>query len=181
MRRLRKKWKKPKKPWDKARIEEEAKIIKKYGLKNKREIWKAEAKIDKIRQQAKKLITASSEEQQKFINRLVKLGLVQQDAKLDDVLALTKEKLLDRRLQTIVYKLGLANTPKQARQLIVHGHVFIAGRKVNRPSYHVSIDEEKLISVKPEVLEKIKKQKSQEKVQEESTEQESKQQAETET
>ncbi len=49
---------------------------------------------------------------------------------------------LDRRLQTQVHKQGLANTLKQARQFIVHGHISVGGRKVTVPGYIVSIDEE---------------------------------------
>jgi small subunit ribosomal protein S4 len=64
---------------------------------------------------------------------------------LDDVLELDIESILSRRLQTLAYLKGLANTPKQARQLICHGHIAIGGRKVNVPSYLVSKDEEEEI------------------------------------
>mgnify|MGYP001773173473 CR=1 FL=1 len=75
-------------------------------------------------------------------NKLYKLGLLNEGATLDDVLGLTVKDILNRRLQTIVYKKGLANTPKQARQFIVHGHVKINGRKIIYPSYLVNRDEE---------------------------------------
>jgi len=116
-------------------------------LKSIREIWKAEALIKKIRQIAKGMITSSLEEQKNFISGLAKFGIVGQGASIDDVLALDKKNILDRRIQTVILKLGLANTPKQARQFITHGHVYIKGKKINVPSYLVKIDEENQISI----------------------------------
>ena len=156
MRRFKNKYITPKKPWDKARILEEKEIMKVYGLKNKKEIWKVEAYIKKLREIAKKLIVASPEEQKKFIARLAEYGFISPDATLDDVLALDKRKILDRRLQTVVYKLGLANTIKQARQFIVHGHVMLRGRKINVPSYLVKLNEEKDISLSDKVSKILK-------------------------
>ncbi|MCX8194479.1 MAG: 30S ribosomal protein S4, partial [Candidatus Pacearchaeota archaeon] len=102
-RRQHKKYSRPRQLFTKARIEEEKALVKKYGLKNRREIWRAESYINRIRAQAKKLIV-QPEQQEAFINRLAKLGLVRPTSTIDDILALTKEKLLERRLQTIVYK-----------------------------------------------------------------------------
>jgi small subunit ribosomal protein S4 len=45
--------------------------------------------------------------------------------------------LLERRLDNIVYRLGLAPTLLAARQLVVHGHILVNGRKVDRPSYAI--------------------------------------------
>lgn len=45
--------------------------------------------------------------------------------------------LLESRLDNLVYRLGLARTRAQARQLVVHGHVTVNGKKVDRPSYQV--------------------------------------------
>ena len=150
MRRLKKKYETPKKPWDKARIEEEKKLMKKYGLRRKREIWRAEAILRKYRRMARDLNATKNEEKTKqLIEKLYKLGILKsKDATLDDVLGLTVEDILERRLQTIVYRKGFANTPKQARQFIVHGHVFIKGRRVVFPSYLVPRDEEDKIEVK---------------------------------
>ena len=143
----RKKYSRPKKPFDKARIEEEKEIIEKYGLKNKKEIWKVQAKIDRIRQQAKKLILADPAEQNVFKKRLVNLGLISADATIDDILALTKEKLFDRRLQTIVFKKKFAKTPKQARQFITHRKISLNNNIVNIPGYVVKADEEAKIKL----------------------------------
>jgi small subunit ribosomal protein S4 len=46
-------------------------------------------------------------------------------------------KLLESRLDNLVYRLGLARTRAQARQLVVHGHILVNGKKVDRPSYQV--------------------------------------------
>ncbi|MEM1535724.1 MAG: 30S ribosomal protein S4 [Candidatus Pacearchaeota archaeon] len=143
--RKRKKYKKPRKLHDAARIAEERELIKKYGLKNKREIWKAEAKLRKIREQAKKLIL-HPEKQEEFIEHLNKLGLVSKNATIDDVLALTKEDILNRRLQTIVFKKKLARTIKEARQLIVHKKIKINGAACNVPGRIVSVKEEATIT-----------------------------------
>jgi small subunit ribosomal protein S4 len=146
--RQRKRYKSPKRPWEKARLEEEAQLKKSYGLKNKREIWKAKAIISRFRSFALKLGSETSKSKEEaLLNKLFRLGLIEEEkATLDDVLALKVENILDRRLQTIVYKKGLARTPRQARQLIVHGHIAINGSKVTIPSYIVKIDEEDLIT-----------------------------------
>jgi small subunit ribosomal protein S4 len=141
--RRRKKYSKPGKPFDKQRIEEENELRKKYGLKNKREIWKADHAIGKIRNLAKELITKSETEKNAFIKRLQGKGYKVEI--LQDALALDKEDLLSRRLQTILFSSGFARTTKQARQLIVHKHVSIGDKIVNIPSYHVSLEEEPLV------------------------------------
>lgn len=143
--RNRKKYSKPKKAFDKTRIEEENQLRDKYGLKNKREIWKAESAIARIRNLAKQLITKSDEEKNKFIERLQKRGFSVNS--IADALALDKENWLKRRLQTIVFSKKLVLTPKQARQLIVHKHVSIGKQIVNIPSYMVSLEEESLVKL----------------------------------
>ncbi len=148
MRRLRRKYEKPKRPWDKERIEEEKKLMKEYGLRRKKEIWRAEAILRKYRRMARDLIAKRDKEKEKIlIQKLNRMGVLQANASLDDVLSLTVRDILERRLQTIVYRKGLANTIKQARQFIVHGHVRINGRKVIFPSYLVPKEEEDKIEV----------------------------------
>ena len=138
--RRRKKYSKPRKPFDKARIDEENQLKEKYGLKSKREIWKADTSIARIRNLAKELITKSDEEKTAFVERLQKRGYNVQS--LQDALALDKEDLLKRRLQTILAAGGIVRTPKQARQLIVHKHVSVNDKIVNIPSYHVDLEDE---------------------------------------
>lgn len=150
--RKRKKYSKPRKLYDKIRIEEENELIKKYGLKKKKEIWKADAATERLRGKAKRLITASEESKQKLFSKLNKSGLKVKT--ISDVLGLKKEDLLRRRLQSILIQKNLAN-PKEARQLIIHKHVSINGNIVNRPGYIVDINEEDKIRV----FKKLKKEK----------------------
>ena len=49
---------------------------------------------------------------------------------------------LERRLDNVVFRLGLATSRRQARQLVRHGHIQVGGRKVNIPSYEVTVGEE---------------------------------------
>ncbi|MEM5815391.1 MAG: 30S ribosomal protein S4 [Candidatus Aenigmatarchaeota archaeon] len=143
MKRFRKKYKKPKRLFDKYFLQEEKEIIREYGLKRKRELWRAKEILRKYRRLARKLNAIRDKDQEKILlQKLYKLGLVDENGNLDRVLDLTVKDILERRLQTIVYKKGLANTIKQARQFIVHGHVKINGRKIIYPSYLVPRDEE---------------------------------------
>ncbi|MEM0021183.1 MAG: 30S ribosomal protein S4 [Fervidicoccaceae archaeon] len=152
-RKLRKKWSGPGHPWDKARLETEMRIMGKYGLRNKREIWIAQTMARKIRHRARQLQalpeSARKAEEEGLIRRLVALGIVGERSTLDDLLSISVEQILNRRLQTIVYQKGLARTPYQARQLIVHGHIGIAGRRVTSPGYLVSRAEEDLVEILP--------------------------------
>jgi small subunit ribosomal protein S4 len=134
----------PRKPFDKIRIEEENILKERYGLKNKKEIWKADSSIGKMRNLAKGLITSSEEEKTLFIERLQKKGFGV--TSIADVLALNKEDWLKRRLQTIVHQKKFANTPRQSRQFIAHRHVLVNGNIVNIPSYQVGLEEESQIT-----------------------------------
>ncbi len=150
-RKIAKKYSTPRHPWQAERIEEERGIMKEYGLKNKREIWKAESILRRIRRQARKTLAASSDQAMKakeeLLGRLVRLKVVKSDASSDDVLALKTKDLLDRRLQTLVFRKGLANTVKHARQLIVHGHIAVGGRKMTSPGHLVGVAEEEVIGL----------------------------------
>ncbi len=166
MKRKHKKYSKPKRPFDKTRINEEAILKKEYGLKNKKEIWKADSQIKSIREKAKKLIGSSEEEQKALFQRLKKKGL--EVNSIADILSLDKKDYLNRRLQTIVVRKKLATTPKSARQLIVHKKIFVDGRIVDSPSYIVPVEIENKISLK----EKKKKIKISEKIPEQENQKE---------
>jgi small subunit ribosomal protein S4 len=146
MKRKHKNYSRPKRPFDKTRIEEEKVIVKEYGLKNKREIWKAEAKVKLIRERAKKMVSAKEEDRKEFFKRLNEMGIKVNS--IADVLSLTKEDWLKRRLQTVVVKKELAKTPKESRQMITHKKILVDGKAVNIPSYIVSVELENKISVK---------------------------------
>lgn len=136
----------PKKMYEKVRISEENALLEKYGLKNKREVWKSLAKINYFRSRAKDLAKASREEQKIFFGKLTALGI-----KVDsiaDVLALKLENILERRLPTLVAKKGLAQTPQHARQLVTHKKILINGKIVDSPSYIVSVNDEGSIALK---------------------------------
>jgi small subunit ribosomal protein S4 len=148
-RRLKKKFKKPKHPYQKNRIMEELEFIGKYGLRNKREFWKMRSKLGRWRQiarQSRTLPTERAEEVQKtLIKKLVRLGILSPESSLEDVLQLTVEDILRRRLQTLVFEHGLAKTIYHARQLIVHKHIQVGSKRVDSPSHIVKQEEEDLI------------------------------------
>ncbi|MCJ7429256.1 MAG: 30S ribosomal protein S4 [Candidatus Nanohaloarchaeota archaeon QJJ-5] len=150
VRKARKSYETPTRGWQQDRIDQETDVLYDYGLKNKREVWKSESKIRDFRREARKLnATEDEEREQQLINKLHNLGLVTEDADLTDVLDLDLEDILERRLQTIVYEKGLANTMKQARQFITHGHIMIEDNVVDVPSYLVTTEEENNINVAP--------------------------------
>jgi small subunit ribosomal protein S4 len=140
----------PKHPWRLDRIEGERALAKKYGLKNRREIWKMETVLRKYRRQARRLLALKTEqakiEEKRLLDRLQRLNLLKKGSTLDDVLALTIDDIMERRLESLVFKKGLANTHKQARQFIVHGHISVGGKKITSPSHLVSSEEEKKIT-----------------------------------
>lgn len=134
----------PSHPWQAGRIQEENELIKKYGLRNKTEVWKAQSYLRNLRRQARelqaRLRTKDPQAEKEFrslMKRTAELGFLPDSASLDDVLALSIESVLGRRLQTLVYQKGLAGTLRQARQMIVHGHVGVGGRKLRVPGYLV--------------------------------------------
>lgn len=137
----------PKKAFEISRIKNENALLETFGLKNKREVWKTIAKVGYFRHRAMDLSKASSEEQSLFFNKLNALGL--NVSSIADVLALTVENLLKRRLQTLVFQKKLGNTPKHARQLINHKRILIDGRACNIPGYIVPVEEESKITLKP--------------------------------
>jgi len=149
-RRLKKKYETPGHPWQKARIESEAVVKKEFGLKNKKEMWKMETKLKHFASQAKRLISASGtqadKERKQLFERLERLGLLPAGSALDDILSLGVNNIMERRLQTVVQKKGLARSVKQARQFITHNHIIVDGKIVNAPSYLVKINEESTIT-----------------------------------
>ncbi len=152
-RKQRKKYKTPSHPWNKERIGEERKLLKEYGLVNKKELWKMETIMLDFKEQAKRLIRRSDEQARKeealLMEKLARLKLLPSEAKPEDVLDLSIRDILERRLQTLIMRKSLARTPKQARQFIVHGHITVRGKKTTVPSCLVKADEEGTISFIP--------------------------------
>jgi small subunit ribosomal protein S4 len=145
--RQRKKFTKPFRPYDKSRIEEEKGLLKEYGLKTKKELWRMEGLVRSFRHRARDLLAESDESKEEaLLEHMQSLGLLEKGAKLEDVLSLETKDLLERRLQTLVFRKDIANTANQARQLIVHCHVRMNGRTVKWPSHLVTLDEEGTIA-----------------------------------
>jgi len=150
----RKKWEGPSHPWRKEILEQELELMGRYGLRNKRELWIAKTVLRRMRAKARRLLALPPEERERrgrpLIRKLYKMGLLpSEDATLDDILSLTVDDVLERRLQTIVYKKGLATSIYHARQLIVHGHIAINGRRIRSPGHLVSREEEDKIDYYP--------------------------------
>ena len=143
----RKSYSRPRTPWQAERIAQEVEIVKAYGLRNKREVWRAQAVLRKYRQASRSLLAAVAVGQappkaEAILNRLKRLGMLKEEGDLDAILSMKVSDVLERRLQTQVYRQGLANSLKQARQFIVHGHIQITGRRVTVPGYLVKRGEE---------------------------------------
>ena len=142
----------PNHPYQGERIAEESGLLGKYGLKNKEELWRAESELRQYRREARVLLgaaggdtDAAETEGQEFLTRLQRIGILGAEDSLDEVLSLEVTDLLERRLQTVAYRKGLANSANQARQFITHGHVVVDGRRVRIPSYKVETREEDTI------------------------------------
>jgi small subunit ribosomal protein S4 len=150
----RKKYDTPRFAWRKDILQEELKLLGQYGLRNKHELWRHKTALSKVRGIARSLIGKTAEERAKMENellaRLKKRGVLQETAVLDNVLDLTIEDILERRLQTIVFRKGFTRTIFQSRQLVTHGHVTIGNRRVTVPGYIVSKEEEQQMAYTPQ-------------------------------
>lgn len=151
----RKMYRKPKRPWNPEQLMNELELLGTYGLRNKRELWKAQTELSRIRHIARALLALSEdvrvEKARILLKYLNNLGLANENSTLDDILSLKVEDLLERRLQTQVMKMYNLK-PNQARQLVVHKHVMIDDRIVNIPGYLIRRGEEGLIKVRDNII-----------------------------
>jgi small subunit ribosomal protein S4 len=143
-----KRYETPNHPFQGERIASEHDLVGRYGLKNKEELWRAQSELRSYRREARQLLgaaqgdaEAAATESTEFLDRLQRLGILNEEDGLDDILSLDVTDLLERRLQTVVFRKGYANTAKQARQFISHGHIVLDGRRVGEPSMKVAVDE----------------------------------------
>ncbi len=148
----------PRHPWQEARMAAEVELIKAYGLRNKREVWKAASMLRMYRSEARNLLAKVAEsketgleghlktQSEEILSKLIRYGIIKQDSDIDDILSLNTENILERRLQTQVLRMGLARTVVQARQFITHGHISVNGRKATVPGMLITREEEMSIS-----------------------------------
>lgn len=120
----------PLNPYEAERLDHELKVCGEYGLRNKREIYRIGFTLSKIRRAARELLTLDEKDSRRLfdgnalIRRLIRIGVLDDTkAKLDYVLALKIEDFMERRLQTLVFKLGLAKSIHHARVLIRQRHI----------------------------------------------------------
>ncbi|RJS87669.1 30S ribosomal protein S4 [Candidatus Bathyarchaeota archaeon] len=148
-----KKYETPRFPWRSDVLESELRLLGEYGLRNKRELWRHRTMLSKFRGIARSLFGMPTSRrkilEKQLLDKLKRLGILSENAVLDDVLDLTVEAILERRLQTLVFRKGLAKSIYQSRQLITHGHIAIDGKKVFSPSYIVPKNEEDKIEYAP--------------------------------
>jgi len=143
---------KPKKIWNKQLLLEELQLVGEYGLRNKKELWLARSHLKRITRRARSLLSMTAEEraplEMPFKERLYKMGFIEDpNVPLDRILSLDVRAVLERRLQTMVYRMGLAKSIHHARQLIIHGHVLVAGRRMTSPGFLVPRELEDKISL----------------------------------
>jgi small subunit ribosomal protein S4 len=143
----------PNHPFQGERIAEESSLLGRYGLKNKEELWRAQSELRSMRREARRLlgdaqgdVEAARAAGAEFLQRLRRLGILGDQDDIAAVLSLDVTDLLERRLQTVAYRRGLAHTPQQARQFITHGHVTVDGARVRVPSRRVSTSEEATVA-----------------------------------
>jgi small subunit ribosomal protein S4 len=151
--RQRKKYETPRFPWRTDILQSELKLLGQYGLRNKRELWRHKTTLSRFREIARSLSGMPTEQRQKLekqlLGRLNRLGILPENAAVDDVLDLSLEDILERRLQTLVFNKAFAKSIYQARQLVSHGHIAIDEKRIPSPSYLVLRDEEAKIAYAP--------------------------------
>ncbi len=180
VKKLKKQYETPNEGWSEERIAKEDELIEQYGLKNKREVYKAESELRALRREARNLVAEEDETQrQDLIERANSLGLVKEDAQLENILTLNTTDILERRLQSAVNRRGYADTANEARQMVVHGHVYVDGERVNIPGYLLTKEEEKEIEVRmPEPEEEPEEEEAEEENEEQAEENEEEQEGE---
>lgn len=174
VKKLKKQYETPNEAWNSERINRELNLMEDYGLSNKEEVYRAQSQLRALRRQARKLVSLESEKQtQELLEKVNRLGLLKSDAGLEEILSLNVTDILDRRLQTAVNRRGYSDTAREARQMVVHGHVYVNGQRVTIPGYMLTQEEEKEIEVRmpePEETEEASGPEEEDQAAEESTE-----------
>jgi small subunit ribosomal protein S4 len=146
----RKKYTSPRSAWSSEQLENEIRLLGEYGLRNKKEIWRHRSMLSKYRSLARGLLGKTEDQRKDMENQILKklysIGVIQENSTLDDILDLAIEDILERRLQTVVFRRGLAKTISQSRQFINHGHISVGERRITVPSYVVEREDEEVIN-----------------------------------
>jgi small subunit ribosomal protein S4 len=138
----------PQSLWKEDRLEEDSNLVRKYGLRNNKELWKAKSEVARIRSLTRNLLAFPDKKtEEDLLNKLKRLGLLGKEDKLEDVLKVTIDGLLERRLQTQLYRKNIAHSIKQARQFIVHRHVSVMGKRTTVPGRALTLEESENITV----------------------------------
>ncbi len=144
-RRQKKKYVVPKRPYDTERFEQELELIGAFGLRNKRELWRHSTELSNYRRQARQMLAVPPSEREQIekelVDKLAKIGILAEEPSLDHVLDLTLENILERRLQTIVFRKGMAASMHHARQLVAHGHIGLDSARVTTPARLITMGE----------------------------------------
>jgi small subunit ribosomal protein S4 len=149
VKKLKKTYETPNTGWNEERINREDELTEDYGLKNKKEIYKAQSQLRSFRREARRLVAEGDEEaKREVVQKAHGLGLIRENADLEDLLTLNVTDILDRRIQSAVERRGHADTVLHARQMVVHGHVHVDGERVDAPSYLLTQEEETELEVK---------------------------------
>jgi len=146
----RKSYETPRHPWRSDQLAVELRLVGEYGLRNKRELWRYKTMLSEVRGIARSLLGETESQrarlEHEYLTKLSRIGLLPETASIDEILDLDIRDLLERRLQTMVLRRGLAKSFYQARQLVSHGHISVSGKVVSVPGYFVNRDEEQKIN-----------------------------------